>query len=249
MASILQNVVVPVHSTPGDFDMTELLKMSSTYREKYTTVDEDLLILSCCAFRLKNQYMSLDDERLPGFVLPEDIELATKIKKHYSQKLMMMKLRNVRLSQYREDLNKFIHSDFIDPKGSGRHIYPDKYLGMAYKLPYFYIYDLQILDLFGANIRPLNSSKVVVLPRTNRQTKTLNFVKKIKSYISKDKSYEFWFTDEVDNLVKLNIEENNPLMCLFEHLLDKPINITGKFEQRHKEQMHYYSVVKWTVGV
>jgi len=231
--------------TTDSYDFNDLL--SSTYRERYTSFEEDLLVLSCCLFRMKSKsLMSLEDGRLVSYVDPQDRRLAYDIKKYYSQKFMVARLRGDELSKFQNDLYMFIHNEYIDPKGSGMHIYSDKLLGMAYKLPYFYLYDLELTILFNGETNEINSVKVVRL-ESGEETRQLKYIRKTKSYRRNDDTYEYWFSDEYNNKVKVNIEDDNPLTNLFECMLNKPVNINGKFEQRRTGKLHYFSVKKWSV--
>jgi hypothetical protein len=214
----------------ADISLTDIF--SITYHQKNTTLEMDALILSCCAYRLINQFMGLEDDRLPGLVIEQDYELANTIKKHYSQRLMFTKLQGSSFTQFKSDLSNLIHTSY-DTDGSGKYIYPDRMLGMAYKLPYFYFYDLEISDLFGSEIVSLNGTEDEKT-RALKKLKTLNYIKKTKTHRARDYTIEYWFNDELNNKVKLNIDEKNPLRNLFENLLKEPITIDGIFTPNTK---------------
>ena len=94
---------------------------------------------------------------------------ANEIRDYYSKKIMLWKLKGVNLSSYRTDLNTFIHN-------SSRE-YPKSHMGIAYWLPEFHEYDIQ-LDEIRMSSRPLDVEKVSHIPVAIAEN--LTPIKKIK---------------------------------------------------------------------
>ena len=90
--------------------------------------------------------------------------LADQIKYHYLTKIHLAILRGEELSSFRRDLHSLLTRDFLaEPKQinavtgkiSEKYQYPIDLLGMAYKLPYFYYYDLGLREVFQGDYATL----------------------------------------------------------------------------------------------
>ena len=116
--------------------------------ESFIELNIDPLVLSCCQYRLSDPnsedynptgaFTSLNHN--PSYlydkVNQDDYDLAEKIRKYYQGKIMFAKLRGSQMSKFRQDLAKF-----IDIRWGEVTKISDSYLGMIYKLPYFYHHD------------------------------------------------------------------------------------------------------------
>jgi hypothetical protein len=120
--------------------------MTSDNYKRYEVFElkEDVLVLSATWKRLRNEkkfqgsISKLVDHTLFSEIQPEDREQANSIRDYYSKKVMMLKLKGKRLTNFREDLNSFIHSDGTMVKEG---MFP-----LVYRLPEFYEYDRTIDD-------------------------------------------------------------------------------------------------------
>ena len=115
-------------------------------RNNYKTT-EDSLVLSCAWYRLRNNFNnkvnmpnSLFDYNLLDQILEVDRLLAYNIRDYFSKKIMVWKLKNMELTTFREDLNEFIHSDGL--------LIKEKMIGLIFRLPEFYHYDITIDEIF-----------------------------------------------------------------------------------------------------
>lgn len=245
-----------LHATVSDFnDIEELFNNDPWSRKKdeKEKTEFDLLVLSCALFRIRttnaitdeNRYlhnMSLVDSALAKHVTEEDYALASLVKEHFSQKLLMLQLKSVRLTPFREDMNKFLHNNYHDP--SGLFVYPKNFVPLAYKLPYLYDYDMKIREVFDTDY------KSIVGPETIKGDKTLTHVKTIKSVVRKDSGkIEYWFIDDNANKVMVSLEKTNPLLSVFDSLVKKPIILKGKFEARRKDTLQFYNMPNWEVVI
>jgi hypothetical protein len=114
------------------------------------------------------------------------------------------------------------------------YIYPDTYLGLAYKLPYFYFYDLEITNMFGGEFVAIKGETQV------KGELTLEFIKTTTPYKKYNNIIEYWFTDQNQNKVMLPVESQNVLINLFEqHVKSQSITIKAKFSERKKDNISF----------
>ena len=157
------------------------------------------------------------------------------------QKLLILKLKNITFTPYRQDL-----FDFINNTNGNGYGYPENYLGLAYRLPYFYFYDIDIIDIFGKEFVEIKGDAKI-----NGNLK-LKFIKTLKTYKKYNNYIEYWFTDSNDNRVMLAIDINNVLMNLFDHRIrSAEVEVSGKFHERKKDNMSFLTPdsTKWNLVI
>jgi hypothetical protein len=209
--------------------------------KKYQIVEttEDLLALSTTWKRLRDERQltnengflvptSLIDNTLFHSVTNADRDLAGEIRDFYSKKIVYWKLKDIPLSQFRQAMSEFIHTD-------GKH-FKEEILPLVYRLPEFYEYDIQFEELS----RQHNQSLPVVNKASGfAGTKTLTLVKTLVVNKKRLKRKEYWFTDTNDNLVLIPIESSNSLMSLLDLVSKNPIRVEGKFQSRTTDHTEY----------
>ena len=137
-------------------------------------ISQDLLALSVCWARyrkvkdehgLRPVITKLLDSDLFRLVSEDDIAQANTIRDYYSKKIMVWKLKNIKLTPFREDMNTFIHGD-------GK-MFKENMLPLVYRLPEFYEYDIEFEKM------SFEYNKEVKRQDTNFQSdkKKLKFVK------------------------------------------------------------------------
>ena len=205
---------------------------------------EDLLVLSCAWYRLRlesaqtstfNNISKLLDRQLFSIVNEEDRILASTIRDYYSKKIMMLKLKNERTTKFTEDLNKFIHSDGT--------MFVEEMFGLAYRLPQFYFYDKKLDDIFSGRNR--TTQKDI----RGREVKLLNFIDKTVVERKHMKRIEYWFSDEDDCVVGLYLTKENPLVGVFENLIQKPLKLEGLYYRKNRSDIGYYQVEKYNTCI
>jgi hypothetical protein len=233
------------------FNISDLLGERFRRDAKPTTilVDENLLVISCAVYRLrkedKTSYHSLKDHYVISKITSEDRVLADKIAKYFQQKLLVLKLKNVPFTNYRNDLFDFVNNIDGSDVAQG-YIYPENYLGLAYKLPYFYFYDLEIKELFGGEFVEIKGDTRI------KGNLTLKFLKTTTPFRKYNNHVEYWFTDTNQNKVMLTIEKNNVLANLFDyHVKLSDVEVSGKFVERKKDNISYLTAddSKWNLVV
>lgn len=246
-----------LHATAQNLEFDDFLELNDPWSRKKNENEKtefDLLVLSCALFRIRtttnaitdeNRYlhnMSLTDSALHKHITEEDYVLSSLVKEHFSQKLLMLQLKSVRLTPFRDDMNKFLHNNYHDP--AGVFVYPKNFIPMVYKLPYLYDYDMKIREVFDTDY------KSIVGPEIVKGDKTLTYVKTIKSVVRRDSGkIEYWFVDDSANKVMVSLEKTNPLLSVFDSLVKKPITLKGKFEARRKDTLQFYNMPIWEVVI
>lgn len=217
-----------------EFDFNDNVQKYEVYE-----ISKDLLALSVCWARYRKikhnpgiqpNITKLLDSELFRLVTEEDIAQANIIRDYYSKKIMVLKLKNVGFTPFREDLNTFIHSD-------GK-TFKENMLPLAFRLPEFYEYDVAFEKMsFEYNkeakqYEPFNIDK-----------KQLKFVKHFVVNTKKHKRKEYWFSDRHNNLVNINIDISNPLMSLMDMTVEKnDITIKGNFRKSSRDGAEYLKV-------
>ena len=203
-------------------------------------ISKDLLALSVCWSRYRktrNDYgpqptiTKLLDSELFCLVTEDDITHANIIRDYYSKKIMVLKLKNVGFSSFREDLNTFVHSD-------GK-MFKENMLPLAYRLPEFYEYDTEFEKMsfeYNKEVKRNDDPHVVTV-------KHLKFIKKLSVNNKRNKHQEYWFSDNYNNLVNMNIENSNPLLSLLDMTVDKnDIRVKSGFRKSSRDGSEFLKV-------
>ena len=203
-------------------------------------INKDLLALSVCWARYRKTrndpgpqptITKLLDSELFRLVTEEDIAQANIIRDYYSKKIMVLKLKNVGFTAFREDLNTFIHNE-------GK-TFKESMLPLAYRLPEFYEYDIEFEKMafeYNREVKRNNDPNVVTV-------KQLKFIKKLSVNTKRQKRKEYWFSDRHNNLVLLNVESSNPLLSLMDMTVDKnDITITGAIRKFNRDGLEYLKI-------
>jgi len=207
-------------------------------------ISQDLLALSVCWARyrkLKNQSIlqptitKLLDSELFRLVTDEDIEQANTIRDYYSKKIMVWKLKNINLTSFRSDLNTFIHSD-------GK-TFKETMMPLAFRLPEFYEYDIEFEKMSFEYNKEVKSQPVANYPAV---TKHLTYIKSLPVNTRRLKKIEYWFSDNHNNLVQMNVETHNPLNSLLEKVVTNgSIELEGRYGTRTRDGNEFLRVEKY----
>jgi hypothetical protein len=206
-------------------------------------ISQDLLALSVCWARyrkIRNEpglhptITKLLDSELFRLVSEEDIAHANVIRDYYSKKIMVWKLKNINLTNYREDLNSFVHGD-------GK-MFKENMLPLAYRLPEFYEYDVEFEKMsFEYNKEVKRQESVHV-----SDSKHLTYIKSLPVNTKRLKKIEYWFSDNHNNLVQLNVDTNNPLSSLLDKVLTSgSIDLQGRYGTRNRDGNEFLKVEKY----
>jgi hypothetical protein len=74
--------------------------------------------------------------------------------------------------------------------------------------------------------------------------KKIKLEKKLYRSVASGSDYQFWLTDEDNHLYSLSIDKHNPLLSMFESLVEYPeFNISAKFLKAVKDDLQFYKIV------
>jgi len=220
----------------------------SDYVKRYEVIEatEDILALSVAWKRLrdtKNESIQtgittlLDDNLFRKIEEPDRIR-ANEIRDYFSKKIMLWTLKSVKLSAYRQDLNKFIHGD-------GKKI-TEELLPLIYRLPEFYEYDVQF-DQFKreVNLEINNFNKLDNHKKITTLTPVTSFYKTNKRV----KHFEYWLKDSNDNAHLITIEPKNPLKHIWDKIFTNgPLRIEATCYPKKYDELQYFQLLNWSVA-
>jgi hypothetical protein len=213
-------------------DLTEYAFHANVKKYEVYEISQDLLALSVCWARYRKTrndpgpqptITKLLDTELFRLVTEEDIAQANIIRDYYSKKIMVLKLKNVGFTPFREDLNTFIHSD-------GK-TFKENIIPLVFRLPEFYEYDIEFQKMsfeYNKEVKQHEPFKV--------DERQLKFVKQLSVNTRKHKHKEYWFSDKHNNLVNINIDNSNPLLSLMDMTVNvNNITIKGVFRKKSRD--------------
>ena len=233
--------------TMDDGYLTNLFKNNNDNVKRYEVIEtsEDILALSVAWKRLRDNrekvpvYInSLLSNMLFEKVTNEDRLYATEIRDYFSKKIMLWTLKDIKLSQYRQDLSELIHSD-------GKKIV-DKMLPIAFRLPEFYEYDVDF-DKFKQKVKldisDINSQDV------RQRITTLKPVKSFYKSNKRIKQFEYWLTDNKGNANMIVIEPKNPLKHIWDTMfMNEHLRIEATYYPKKYDDLQYYQVLNWKLA-
>ena len=211
---------------------------------------EDILALSVTWHRLRplishgisnivnpsNRPTKLTDAVLFKEMIQEDRDKANVIRDYYSKKLMMFTLKGQPLTNYRKDLNIFIHGDC--------KIVKEEMMPLVYRLPEFHEYDVELDEMFLELDTRFEGSEIAFSTiRTFYPVKKFTVKRKSRKFV------EYWLKDEENKPYKIEIDSNNELMHLWDYFYDK-----GKFHEitldtvirfSNRDSISHYKLIKW----
>lgn len=234
----------PSYSTSFDFGSF----LNNDHLKKYEMYEstEDVMTLAVTAHRMMRDlkiHYKLTDRELYRKIEQGDRDKAQEIRDYYSKKVMMLKLKgNGKMSSFREDMNKLVHSDGL--------IFKETMIGVAYWLPKFYEYDLE-LDSIKSQVSPNHNFEDLDkrgVPNVKPLVVDLSPIKKIKRVSKRTKFFEYWFKDEAtDAGVVMILEEKNQLQHLWDYLFEREsiLKIKGNYVRKHRDNFEYFSINNW----
>jgi hypothetical protein len=182
-----------------------------------------------------NRPTKLTDAVLFKEMIQEDRDRANVIRDYYSKKLLVLTLKDHRMSNYRKDLNTFIHGDC--------KIVKEEMMPLVYRLPEFYDYDIEVEDMF----RDLDTRFDHTIPAFGKIV-NLEPIKKLTVNGKSKKFVEYWLKDSSDRPYKLEIETSNQLMHLWDHFFDKgSILLDVVAKPSNRDGASFYKLIKWNL--
>jgi hypothetical protein len=222
------------------------------YVKKYEVYDstEDVLALSVTWNRLRSllsykinllapdsRPTKLTDSILFREMIQEDRDKANVIRDYYSKKLMVITLREQRMSKFRKDLSIFVHSD--------SKIVKEEMMPLIYRLPEFYEYDMGFDDMVrGLNKQFEHQPKLTIGGDSITLTPLRKFVVKLRT----NKFTEYWLKDSENKAYKIEIPIENKLNHLWEHFFEQDsIPLTGYLKHIERDGIDYFHLKNWEI--
>lgn len=210
----------------------------------------DPLLVSCTLYRLikesrvndKIDYLnwSLTEhaDKIAAKITDQDRIFAESLGSYYKSKLIMAKLRGNHFTKFKTDLLQYLND-------SPTRI-TSKFTGMIYKLPYFYQYDMHLVEIFSGEKVDLEKAP----NQLDRREIKLSFISKADNGQKKARHYEYWFKDERGTRILLEVEKHNPVRKLWEHSIQNgDVSINSNFEKRHRDNLAFYLARGWDINV
>ena len=236
-----------VHSLSNGYGNTVTLDLGNYSRhpevKKYEVIEspEDLLALSTTWRRLRaekkpNGISKLLDAELFKYIEQRDREQAKVIRDYYSKKIMMWNLKSIKLSNFRQDMNRLVHSDGLTFK--------ENMQGLAYRLPYFYEYDTELDE-----VRTIADYKTALtLPREINVERKFQPLKKLNNSGKSTGMFEYWLMDLKNNCpCNLKIDKQNPLLHMWDHLFsnEKVLTLAVTTRPTSRDDFQFFNLEKW----
>ena len=225
----------------------------STYVKKYEVFEttEDILALSVTWQRLRplishginniinpgDRPTKLTDAVLFKEMIQEDRDKAERIRDYYSKKLMVITLREQRMSKFRKDLSTFIHGD--------NKVVKEEMMPLIYRLPEFYEYDIGFDEMFtDLNKQFEHQPKLTIGSDSITLIPLRKFVVKLRT----SKFSEYWLKDSENKAYKIEIPIENKLNHLWEHFFEQDsIPLTGYLKHMERDGISYFHLKNWEI--
>lgn len=238
-----------VSVTSNIWDEIVSLPADSTQEVSYNfTVDP--LLVSCTLYRLIAESRAKDKidhlnwsltdhtDKIIAKITDQDRVFAESLVSYYKSKLIMAKLRGDHFTKFKTDLLKYL----TDSPTS----VTSKFVGMIYKLPYFYQYDMQLIEIFDGAKSDLEK----VPNHLERQDINLSFISKADTGQKKARHYEYWFKDENNLRFLVEVEKYNPIRPLWEKAIQNgDLSINSIFEKKRRDNLEFYTAKGWHISV
>jgi hypothetical protein len=210
---------------------------------------EDILALSVTWHRLRlpgNHIINsirpttLTDNILFTEINQEDRNRADIIRDYYSKKLMVITLREQRISKFRKDLNTFIHGDC--------KIVKEEMMPLIFRLPEFYDYDIQLQEMFRDLNKQFEDTEDQAYGAAYGGKKILKPMKKFVVKLRTNKFSEYWLKDDDNKAYKIEIPIENKLNHLWEHFFEQEsIPLQGHFRYMERDGINYFHLKNWEI--
>jgi hypothetical protein len=104
---------------------------------------------------------------------------------------------------------------------------------------------MQLIEIFGGEYKDLGKNKY-----QDRTDVSLTFIGKADNGQKRSRHYEYWFKDDADTRILLEVEKHNPVRNLWEHSIQSgKLNISTLFEKKRRDNLEFYVAKAWTINV
>lgn len=226
--SISGNVFTDLFGKKNDLFETSVDVLAlSVALHRYNTINEQL------SHPKLDQIYTLQDYRLLDIVTEFDHSHANEIRNYYGKKLILLKLKEKRISYFREDLGKFLTGSFT--------VVPEPMMRLAYRLPEFYQYDTEFAEFY--NSFKCTDNLLTPMLNNNKINVSLSLVKKFKINRAGRKCIEYWLADPNGILFSFMLDVQNSLYGVWDSLLHKgPVQLQGYARLKYRDEYKFYTL-------
>jgi hypothetical protein len=210
----------------------------------------DPLLVSCTLYRMIQEAKAEEKFTYHNWSLVEHLDkivvkitdqdriFAEALRSYYKSKLIMAKLRGDHFTKFKTDLLQYLNDSPMTILHS--------YVGMIYKLPYFYQYDMELVEIFGGERIDLEKAPA----KLDRHDINLSFIQKADNGQKRARHYEYWFKDENNLRILVEVEKHNPIRNLWEQRIQNgDLNINAIFDKKRRDNLEFYVAKAWTINV
>ena len=229
-------------------EQSELFKdyKTNSFVKKYevTETTEDILAASCAWYRVRgvnsHNFTSLLDRNVFAEIKEDDRIKANEIRDYYSKKCMVWSLKEMRFSEFRKDLHKFVNTD-------GKK-FVEAILPLVFRLPEFYAYDIEFDEM--------RRELTLEIPNWNERMATahdakileLTPIKMFEKRTKRVKCFEYWMKDSSGHAYVILLDTNNPLKGLWEREFNRArVNMSGLCYPKRRDELQYFQLLKYEV--
>jgi len=260
--SSLQSATYNINSTlnypnTSPINLNDIIKSTTGYHDgkyvkTYQIIEaaEDLLTLSVAHKRLLSERISLlaksfSFKNILDSVIFENLndndrEIASTIRKYYSQQIVMWALKGIKLTSFREDLKTYFN-------GEGNK-FVENTIPLVTKLPYFYDYDIKLDEIKREFTTDLSGYNPITTNIPDKHSYILTPIKSLFRKTKKTKCIEYWLKDNYNRAYKIEIEHNNPLQPLWDKTFNSSkLEILGYIKVKRLDDLNYFHLFGWEV--
>jgi hypothetical protein len=211
-------------------------------KHEYIVIKTDLLAMSCARHRTMENTGLLNEE-LAGKVTPEDHEMASNIRRYYSDKCIVWKLKDKDLSEFRKDMYAFLNTDGTK--------FEEKMVSLAYRMPTFYEYDTAFDEIRKDRNVAFESEEIRDSQMHHNLKPSIHTLTPIKMLYRRTKTRnqnEYWFHDENNHLVVIEINPTNSLLPIWTNLYEREsLKIYGYYWLKLRNDTPCFSPQRWEI--
>jgi hypothetical protein len=260
--SSLQSATYNINSTlnypnTSPINLNDIIKSTTGYHDgkyvkTYQIIEaaEDLLTLSVAHKRLLSERISLlaksfSFKNILDSVIFENLndndrEIASTIRKYYSQQIVMWALKGIKLTSFREDLKTYLN-------GEGNK-FVENTIPLVTKLPYFYDYDIKLDEIKREFTTDLSGYNPITTNIPDKHSYILTPIKSLFRKTKKTKCIEYWLKDNYNRAYKIEIEHNNPLQPLWDKTFNSSkLEILSYIKVKRLDDLNYFHMFGWEV--
>lgn len=230
------------------------------YESTYVTSSHELITLSCTLDRVKKEYkrlvgtsypsLKLTDTELKNNVLDNDRKYAYEIMSYYGQKLTYLVLKGNKLSDFRRDLNIFLHLE-------GDHNM-FKYIPIAYRLPELYYADMKfdkikeqlVTDIFSHESKHNGLHNNYQTSHIKPSAMSFQPLEKIQQKNKYSERVEYWLKDDNNYGYVITLDIKNPLLAIWDRIFygNNKLPISGFVRRSKRDFVDFFSFTAWDMG-